>query len=157
GLHLLRRALLVGPRLRTVHHAAAGELRCPDGPLPGAPGALLPVWLPAAAAHLAARLGGVRTLPGRGLLGNDHLVDQRNVDLGLEDLGGQLRSRSGVTGRGLRLSRGPRLSRAHFASLFTGDLTALRTSTRPPAGPGTAPLMSSSPRPASTPCRVRLA
>src|SRR5258708_6367553 len=37
----------------------------------------------------------------------------------------------------------------------SGDLTALRTSTRLPAGPGTAPLISSRPLSLSTPCRVR--
>src|SRR5215217_7524504 len=85
--HLLRGALGVVARLRAVHDATARELRSPDGALTGAAGALLLVGLAATAADLAAGLGGVSALAGGGLLGHDDLVDQRDVDLDVEDLG----------------------------------------------------------------------
>src|SRR6202034_4444479 len=86
GLHLLRRPLRVGARLRAVHHTAARVLRSAQRALPRAAGALLAVRLLAAAADGAASLGGVRALAGRGLLGHDDLVHKRKVDLGPEDV-----------------------------------------------------------------------
>ena len=70
--------------------ATTGELRGAGRALAGAAGALLLVGLAATAADLAAGLGGVRALAGGGLLGHDDLVDQRDVDLDVEDLGGQV-------------------------------------------------------------------
>ena len=98
GLHLLGGALAVVARRRAVDDATAGELRRADRALTGAAGALLLVRLAAAAADLAAGLGVVRALPGRGQLGHDDLVDQRDVDLDVEDLGGQL-DRAGLRAR----------------------------------------------------------
>src|SRR6266496_1905642 len=156
GLHLLRGALRIGPRHRAVHHAAAGELRCADRALAGPPGALLPVRLPAAAPDGAAGLGGMRALARGRLLRHHDLVDQRHVHLRVEDVGREVYRLAGVTGRGHDVDG------AHCASLFadcppgsSGILTALRTRTRPPFGPGTAPLISSRPRSVSTPCKVR--
>ena len=90
GLHLLGGALVVAARLRAVDDATAGELRCAGRALAGAAGALLLVGLAATAAHLAAGLGGVRALARSSLLGDDDLVDQRDVDLDVEDLGGEI-------------------------------------------------------------------
>ena len=90
GLHLLGGALVVAARLRAVDDATAGELRRAGRALAGAAGALLLVGLAATAAHLAAGLGGVRALTRSGLLGDDDLVDQRDVDLDVEDLGGEV-------------------------------------------------------------------
>src|SRR5262249_14345766 len=58
GLHLLRRPLHVGTRLRAVHDAAARVLGRAERALAGPAGALLAVRLLAAAAHLAACPGG---------------------------------------------------------------------------------------------------
>ena len=77
-------------RLRAVDDATAGELRRAGRALAGAAGALLLVRLAATAADLAAGLGGVRALAGGGQLGHDDLVDQRDVGLDVEDLGGQV-------------------------------------------------------------------
>ena len=90
GLHLLGGALVVAARLRAVDDATAGELRRADRALAGAAGALLLVGLAATAADLAAGLGGVGALARGRLLGDDDLVDQRDVDLDVEDLGGQV-------------------------------------------------------------------
>src|SRR5581483_610883 len=139
-LHLLRRPLDVRARLRAVHRAAARVLRGAHRALPRTAGALLPVRLLAAAAHVAARLGGVRTLPGRRPLGHHDLVDQRHVDLGREDL---LRQLNRLAARAV--------GREHWDGRHQDSfLAALRTSTTRPAGPGTAPLISSRPRSAST-------
>src|SRR5262249_26790811 len=101
--------------------------------------ALLPVRLLAAAADRAPGLGGVGALPGRRLLGHDHLVHQRDVDLDGEELRRELDVPAALAGRG------DDLDRAHLASFTAGCLAALRTRTRLPRGPGTAPRMSSSP------------
>ena len=90
GLHLLGGALVVAARLRAVDDATAGELRRAGRALTGAAGALLLVGLAATTADLAAGLGGVGALAGGGLLGHDDLVDQRDVDLRVEDLGGEV-------------------------------------------------------------------
>ena len=89
-LHLLGRALLVGARLRAVDDAAAGELRGTGRTLAGAAGALLPVRLLAAATDLATGLRRRGALAGRGQLAHDDLVDQRDVQRDIEDLGRQL-------------------------------------------------------------------
>src|SRR6202008_10495 len=75
------------------------------------------------------------------------LVDQRHVDLGREDLLRQVD----------RLALGANdADGGHQASLppSVRFRTALRTSTTRPRGPGTAPLIRSSPRSASTACTV---
>ena len=94
GLHLLGGPLGVVTRLRAVDDATAGELRGAGRALTGAAGALLAVGLAATTADLAAGLGGVRALTRGSQLGHDDLVDQRDVDLDVEDLGGQVSSDS---------------------------------------------------------------
>ena len=83
-----------------VYDAAARVLRGPDAALAGPAGAFLAVGLLATTADLAARLGGVRALAGRRLLGHDDLVDQRHVDRGAEDLVWKLHVLAGLAGRG---------------------------------------------------------
>src|SRR5690606_4463053 len=83
-------------------------------------------------------LGGVRALAGGGLLGHDHLVDQGDVDLDVEDLGGKV----DLHGLG---------SHAQASWVF---LAAERSTTRPPLLPGTAPLSRIRPFSTSTACTV---
>src|SRR5690606_219720 len=148
GLHLLRGPLRVVARLRAVDDATAGELRSAGRALTGTAGALLAVRLAATAADLAARLRLVRALTGSGQLCDDDLVDQRNADLlDVEDLRGEL------DGTGLVARRRKDVNSAH--RLPQAPLAAVRTRTRPPFGPGTAPLMSSRPFSASTAWTVR--
>ena len=90
GLHLLGGPLGVVARLRAVDDATTGELRGAGRALTGPAGALLRVGLAATTADFAAGLGGVRALTRGGQLGDDDLVDQRDVDLDVEDLGGQV-------------------------------------------------------------------
>src|SRR4029077_1110243 len=132
--------------------ATAGELRSAGRALTGAAGALLLVGLAATTADLAAALGGVRALAGGRLLGHHDLVDQRDVDLGVEDFGGEvdldgLNSRRGSR-RGRR--RGSLLGRRHGQASFCARLAAERRTSRPPLGPGTAPLSRIRPFSAST-------
>ena len=82
------------------------------------------------------------SLAGGGELGDDDLVDQRNVGLHIEDLGGQV-NRHGLGGSSL----GCHLTQAPFA--------AERTRTTPPRGPGTAPLTRRRPFSTSTAWMVR--
>src|ERR1700691_5312497 len=135
---------------RAMRGAAARVLGRAEGTLARAAGALLPVGLLATAANLAAGLRGVRALPGGGLLRHHDLVDQRHVHLGGEDLLRQVYRLAALAGRRDDADFG------HQASLPTccGVLTALRTNTTRPLGPGTAPLISSRPRSASTDCTV---
>src|SRR6185437_3125210 len=147
GLHLLRRPLRVGTRLRAVHDAAARVLGRAQRALAGPAGALLAVRLLAAAAHLAAGLGGVGTLAGRRLLRHHDLVDQRHVHLGGEDLVGEFHR---LFLSAYHADRGHQATSPSVPSV----LAALRTSTTRPLGPGTAPLIRSSPRSASTACTV---
>ena len=90
-------------------------------------------------------LGAVRALPRRSELGDDHLVDQRNVDRDVEDVRGQFDA------AGL-------LPAAVLTSIFVMArplaFAAVLTRTSPPGGPGTAPLSSSSPWSASTACTL---
>ena len=137
--------------MRAVHDATAGELRRAGRALTGAAGALLPVRLLAAAADLAAGLRGVRALAGGGELGHDDLVDQRHVGLDVEDLGGQLDRAVGLAGRRTDVNGRHEVRLPSACS----RLTAPRTRTVPPLGPGTAPLMSSRPRSASIAWTVR--
>ena len=138
GDHLLGRALGVAARLRAVDDATTGELRRAGRALPGAAGALLLVGLAATAADVATALGGGGALAGGRLLRDHDLVDQRDVDLGVEDLRREvdLQDRGG-RGAGLRgsLLGGRRHDQASFARL-----AAERRTSSPPLGPGTAPL-----------------
>src|SRR5690606_37669428 len=80
-------------------------------------------------------------------LGHHDLVDQRDVRLDVEHLGRKLGG-AGLLARGVEHVDGLRHgSHAPFA--------AVRTSTTPPLGPGTAPLTSTRPLSASTACTVR--
>ena len=158
-LHLLRRPLVVRARLRAVDDATAGELRRAGRALAGAAGALLLVGLAATAADLAAGLGGVGALAGGGQLGDDDLVDQRDVDLDVEDLGRQLDRAGLLAGRRQDVDRVDDCGVARRSGFGRHDghfpFAAVRTRTRPPLGPGTAPLMSSRPFSASTAWTVR--
>src|SRR5262249_37314875 len=144
GVEVLGGAVGVGAGHGAMDRATAGVLRRPERALARPAGALLPVRLPAAATDRAPGLGGVGALPGRRLLGHDHLVDQRDVDLDAEELGRELDVLAALAGRG------DDLDLAHLASFTAGCLAALRTRTRAPRGPGMAPRMSSRPRSAST-------
>src|SRR5206468_2048478 len=135
---------------RAVDHATADVLRRAGRALAGAAGALLAERLAATASHLAAGLGVVGALARRGELGDDDLVHQRDVDLDLEHLCRQL------DGPDLLAGRGEDVDGAHLPAPFCGVLEAVRTSTRLPRGPGTAPLISTRPFSASTACTVRL-
>src|SRR5690606_18433754 len=116
----------------TVHDATTGELRRTGRALTGAAGALLAVRLLAATTDLATGLRLVRALTGSGQLRDDDLVDQRNADLlDVEDLRGEL------DGTGLVARRRKDVNSAH--RLPQAPLAAVRTRTRPPFGPGTAP------------------
>src|SRR5690606_1733229 len=139
GLHLLRRALAVAARHRAVDHAAAGELGRPDGAVPGATGALLAVRLGAAAADLTAGLGLVGPLAGGRQLRHDHLVHERDVGLHVEDL------RRQVDGAARAAVGADDVDGGHCCSppADAGCLAAVRMSSSPPLGPGTAPLTSS--------------
>ena len=145
GLHLLGGALVIGPGRGAMDNAATHELRCAGGALAGATGALLLVGLLAAAAHLAAGLGVMCALAGGGELRDDHLVDEGDVDLDIEDLRGEVDI-------ALRLAPGNEdLHRSHDDTAFE----VVRMSTSPPLGPGIAPLMRSRPRSVSTACTFR--
>src|SRR5699024_3811813 len=143
---ILRGTLAVIARLRAMRDAAALELRRADRALPSVTGPLLPVRLFATAGTHAARLRRVRALPARGQLRDNNLVQQRNAGVHVEDLVGKVDGAVGLTVRGTDIER-----RAHHAPPFAG----LFTSTRPPLGPGMAPLINSSPESSSTWCTLR--
>src|SRR5690606_29608420 len=107
----------------------------------------------AAAAHLGAGLGLVGALSGRRLLGDDDLVDQGHVGLDVEDRRRQLDGAGLLAGGVEHVDGQIRCHRAQAS--FAGVLTAERTSTRPPLGPGTAPLTSTRPFSTSTAGTVR--
>ena len=86
--------------MRAVDDATAGHLRGADRALTGATGALLLERLAAGTGDLAAALGLVRALAGGGELGDDDLVDQRDVGLHVEELGGQV-DRAGLLALGV--------------------------------------------------------
>src|SRR5690606_7140907 len=75
---------------RAMDHSTAGELGRPDGTLASPAGALLAVRLGATAGHFTAALGLVRALSCCRELCHHNLVDQRHIDLHVEDLCGQL-------------------------------------------------------------------
>ena len=132
-----------------MHGATAGELRRPDGPLTGTARSLLLVRLASTTAHLGPRLGVVGSLSGCSKLGDDHLVDQGDVDLNVEDLRGEIdRAR-------LLACRVENIYRRHALTSFMASFVAVVTRTRPPLGPGTAPFRSSRPFSVSTPATVR--
>src|SRR5262249_42737222 len=102
----------------------------------------------------ATGLGRVRALAGRGLLGHDDLVHQRDVGGHVEDLRGEF---DGAVGLATDL-----LDRQREVCLFleaghawAPPFTALLTITTPPLRPVIAPLISSRPFSASTLCTDR--
>src|SRR3954467_12223996 len=116
---------------------------CRARPAPFWPYGFLPPPPPPPAA-VATGLRRVRALSGGRELGDDDLVDQRDVDLDVEDVLGQVDGAAGgavdaldLDAQRRRRSRGGgHLATPPFPRLF---LTAVRRSTTPPAGPGTAP------------------
>src|SRR5690606_31827848 len=90
--HLLGGALRVVTRLRSVDDATTGHLRCADRALTGAAGSLLLERLAACTGNFATTLGLVGSLACRSELRDNDLVDQRNVGLNVEQLGGQFDS-----------------------------------------------------------------
>ena len=88
--HLLGGALRVVARVRSVDDATAGHLGRADRALAGATGSLLLERLAAGSGNLAATQRVVRSLAGGGALRDDHLVDQRDVGLHIERVGGQV-------------------------------------------------------------------
>ena len=73
-----------------MNDSTTAVLRHADRALTGAARALLLEGLGAGTRDLAATLGLVRALAGGGALRNDDLVDERNVGLHVEGLGGKL-------------------------------------------------------------------
>src|SRR5699024_1017636 len=100
-----------------------GVLRCTDRPLAGPSGALLPVRLGSTAGDLSPGPAAMRPLPGRRLLSDNDLVDQRYVRLHPEDVLGQVDVDLG----------------GHHSAPFALVLAPERIIARPPRGPGTAP------------------
>ena len=97
--HLLRGSLDVAARLGAHRDTATRVVRRPDRTLTSVAGALLAVWLGAAAAHLAAGLRAGRAGPAGGELGRDDLVHHRDVRLDAEHRVVEL-DRAGVLARG---------------------------------------------------------
>ena len=144
--HLLGRALAVVARLRAVGHTTAAPVRRADRALAGAAGALLAPRLRATTADLGPGLRAVRARPGGGELRGDDLVHDRDVRLDAEQLVGHV-DRAGVrAGRRLHVELH---AASPCAAGTTGRFAALLTNTRPPLGPGTAPLTRRRPRSAS--------
>ena len=114
---------------------AAGELRRTGRALTGAAGALLFVRLPAATATdlTTTFLVECRALARRGELGDDDLVDQRDVRPWTSNTSSGRSAVPACLARGVDARRRSPCQ-APFAAVFT------RT-TSPPLGPGTAPLM----------------
>src|SRR6185436_18319011 len=75
---------------RSVDDATTGHLRGADRALTSATGSLLLERLAAGTGDLTTTLGLVGSLTGGGELGDDDLVDERDVGLHVEDLGRQL-------------------------------------------------------------------
>src|SRR5690606_755049 len=90
SLHLLGGALRVVTRRRAVDDATAGELRRAGRSLAGTTGALLLVRLAPTTGDLSTGLGVGRALARSGALGDDDLVDERDVRLDVEHLGRKL-------------------------------------------------------------------
>jgi hypothetical protein len=76
--------------VRTVHDATTAHLGSTDRALASATGSLLLERLAAGSGHLAATQRVVRSLASRGALGDDDLVNERDVGLHVEDLGGKI-------------------------------------------------------------------
>src|SRR5207237_6164212 len=133
-LHLLVEAQGAVARPGPGPRAPAAPDRRAVGAVPGASRALLAPRLLAAAGDLRARLRGMRAAAERREPGDDHLVHQRDVDRRLEELSGELLV-AHLLARAVEDG-----CRRHQAPAPAGALTAERTITRPPFGPGTAPL-----------------
>ena len=112
----------------------AGVVRCPDGALTGVAGALLLERLATTAADFGPGLCALRAGAPMGELSDHGLVHDRHVGLHTEYIGGEFSRACCFTGDRLDRYRGH-----HLPPFFT----ALRTMTKPPFGPGTAPLTSS--------------
>src|SRR5690606_6024524 len=147
GLHLLRSALGVVPRCGAVDRATTHELRRTNRALASTTGALLAVRLAATTTNLTAGLRVVCALTRCRHLGHHDLVHQRDVRLHVEDLARQFDGALSLARGGLQLD-----CRGH---LVTPPFAALRTNTRPPLGPGTAPLIRSRPSSARTEWMVK--
>ena len=128
--------------------AATDPLRCTSRTLTSTTGALLAPRLLAAARDLATGLRSVGALTSSRKLGDDDLMNQRNVGIHVEEVTGKL-GRSGLLTLDVKDVDG--LGLVHAASPFLAAfLAALRTTSREPFGPGTAPRTSMIPRSAST-------
>src|SRR5690606_6790874 len=88
-LHFLRGALAVVAGLRAVHNATTSILRSTDRTLTSVTGSLLLVGLASTTRNFAASLGRVSSLTGSCQLSNNNLVNQRNVSVHIEHLGGE--------------------------------------------------------------------
>ena len=73
-----------------MHRSAAGKLRRPGRALAGTTGALLAIGLAAAASYFTPGFGVGRALTSGGQLRDDDLVHERDVDLNVEQLVGQV-------------------------------------------------------------------
>src|SRR5450759_1988992 len=158
--HLLRGSLRVAPGLGAVRDSAAPPLGRSDEALAGPPGAFLAPRLGPAAGDLGPGLRRVASGASMRELGGDDLVKDGEVRDDLEQVGGNLDGSRGAARRGGDVevhalsSTGASVVRA---GRETGPpLTALRTKTRPPAGPGTEPRISRRPRSASPSTTSRL-
>ena len=132
-LHLLVDAHLVVARVRAVRDAAARPLRGADRTLPGAAGPLLAPRLASAARDLATGLGRVRAARGS--------RRRRRAPPGASGARSPWpRTRSGASSRVPTFlpATATHLDLRHQrpASSWRGALTAERTITRPPSGPG---------------------
>jgi len=103
--HLLRGALRVGTRLRTVDGATAGEVRRTGRTLAGAAGALLAERLLATTGNHAASLRGVSSLASGSELRVHNLVHERRRNLAVEVLGRELDGAVGSSVSGVDVKR----------------------------------------------------
>src|SRR6266850_6011946 len=139
--HLARHVLVVAPGRRAERLAPTLPLYRPGRALPGPAGPLLLPWLAAAPRHLAPALGVVRAGPTVGELARHGLVEQRHADLGAEHIRLQLQR----AGRfALRVEHLDGRHRYFFSATFCAccvlvAFTDLRSITRDPLAPGTAP------------------
>src|SRR6266508_1417886 len=137
--HLLGGALAVAAGLGAEGDAATAPLGRVGGTLSGAARPLLAPRLGATAGHLGPGLGALVSAPAGGELGRDHLVHNGNIGLDAEHGLVQLHRTGLLAG----LIADVDFAHASRPSFPTTAFTALRMSTSPPLGPGTAPFTSS--------------
>src|SRR5690606_19352300 len=146
---------LVAAGLGPEGDAAAPPLGGADRALPGPAGALLAPGLGPAAGHLGPGLGRLGAGAAGGELGRDDLVHDRDVGLDGEQRVVDVDRARGLAGADLGDG-----DRGHvqllLAPFLAAPLTASRTRTSAPLGPGTDPFTSSSSRSASAWTTVRL-